>query len=317
MTRTQIAAWISSALLLTACPGSPAEQPTPTPQGPDPLAFAEEVSQTNLRDTIVALEEMGTRYTFTNGDDEARDYLVQRLMDYGLDPELDPFDVQGTTANNIIARKPGVAEPEVVWIFSAHYDSTSNEPTVNAPGADDNATGVAAVLEAARILVPHRFRHSLWFVLTAAEEQGSRGSEHMVQWLIEDGIDVRGVIAPDMIGYWPLGDDDLMDILGDADSRHLVEHMSAVANQLGVAHKPFIEHNYCYGDDHTNFQEAGFPAISPMDCVEAHNEPITSGESTPHYHRSTDTIETIHMPFTTRVTGLIVATFADLGEPLD
>lgn len=141
----------------------------------------------------------------------------------------------------------------------------------SAPGADDNATGVAAVLEAARVMTPHAFDHEIWFVLTAAEEQGSKGSEHMVAWLTEKGVKVRGVIAPDMIGYWPQGEQDQFDILGDPASAFLVEKMADVATRQGVAHKKYIDHSFCYGDDHTNFQEAGFPAITPMDCVEAHN----------------------------------------------
>jgi Zn-dependent M28 family amino/carboxypeptidase len=279
------------------------------------MELAAQVEEGRILGSILALQDLGTRYTFSNGDEAAADYLVAELEELGFEVERDPFDVTGTTAENLIARLPGTIEPEVVYIFSAHYDSTSPNPMTTAPGADDNATGVAAVLEAARILAPHSFRHSLWFVLTAAEEQGSLGSEHMVGWLGAQGIDVRGVIAPDMIGYWPLGDDDAFDILGDTESTALVDQMAGWATQLGVAHKRWIMHDYCYGDDHTNFQEAGFPAITPMDCVEAHNIP-SSGESTPHYHLTTDRSETLHLPFTARVVGVIVAALADLGDPV-
>jgi len=294
-------------------PGTPDARPI-DPAAPDPLELAAQVSQSELTRTIQDLQDLGSRYTYGGGDELARDYLVGRLADYGLAAELDPFDVGVERPNNIIARLPGVGDPSVVYIFSAHYDSTSNDATSQAPGADDNATGVAAVLEAARILASHDFDYTLWFVFTAAEEQGSRGSEHMVQWLASDGVDVRGVIAPDMIGYWPLGDADSFDILGDTASQHLVEQMAGIADALGVANKTWIQHGYCYGDDHTNFQEAGSPAISPMDCVEAHNV-TSSGESTPHYHKTTDTLSTLHMHFTTRVTGVLVGTFATLGQP--
>ena len=298
-------------LLVLGCP----TEPDPEPMEPaDPLTFAAEVSQSELEGTIEDLVAFGTRHTETDGDEAARDYLVDRLEAYGFAPELDPFSANGTPANNIIARVDGVEDPEVIYIFSAHYDSTSTDWQTDAPGADDNATGVAGVLEAARILQGERFAHSIWFVLTAAEEQGSLGSEHMAEWLDLEGYDVRGVIAPDMIGYWPLEDDDLMDILGDHDSEHLVEHMEGIADALGVANKTWVEHALCYGDDHTNFQEQGFPAISPMDCVEAHNFPA-SGEETPHYHRTSDTIDTLYMPFTTKVVGVIVASLADLAAP--
>ncbi|MBI2896429.1 MAG: M20/M25/M40 family metallo-hydrolase [Deltaproteobacteria bacterium] len=276
---------------------------------PDPIELAEQVSEDEILATISDLEAFETRETFTSGDDDARDYLVGRLEAYGLPVEEDSFLVTGEEAANVIARKEGSVEPGAIWIFSAHYDSTSAIPRTSAPGADDNASGVAAVLEAARILAPVRTHDSLWFVATAAEEQGSLGSQHMAGWLVEEEVDVRGVIAPDMIAYWPLGDDDSFDILGDEDSEWLVEEMADMADALGVAYKTWIDHGYCYGDDHTRFQEAGFAAITPMDCVEAHNG-VGAPETTPHYHQTTDTVDTLYLPFTTRVVQVIVAALA-------
>ncbi len=304
-------------LLLVACPATSPDLNDDDDDAtdelpPDPLDLYELADQDEVERTIVDLEEMGTRYTFSDGAEEAKDYLVGRLADLGFVAELDPFLVGNTETANVIARMEGSENPDTVWIYSAHYDSTSTEPETYAPGADDNASGVAGVLEAARILAPLELRDSVWFVFTAAEEQGSLGSEHLVTWLPTDGVSVAGVIAPDMIGYWPLGDEDLLDILGDDESEHLVEAMAGVCTDLGLAHKTWIEHGYCYGDDHTNFQEAGFPAITPMDCVEAHNIPA-SGEATPHYHRTSDTIDTVHLPFTTKVVGATVATLAELA----
>jgi len=300
--------------LACGCGGSssPAGDDTP-PATFDPLALAGEVSQPELEATIAALSAMPTRYTLTQGDEQARDYLVGRARALGFEPQLDAFPVAGQTATNIILKQPGTETPDVVYIFSAHYDSTSATPMTLAPGADDNATGVASVLEAARILSQRSLRNSVWFVFTAAEEQGSLGSQHMTQWLKADGVDVRGVIAPDMIGYWPLGMEDKFDILGDDASKFLVDQMADVATRLGVAHKTWIQHGYCYGDDHTMFQEAGFPAITPMDCVEAHN--LSVGEDTPHYHQTSDLSATLYMPFTTKIAGVIVATLAELGGP--
>ncbi len=277
---------------------------------------AAQVSEDELTATITELEELGTRYTGTAGNETAQTLLIERLEDYGLDVEVDPFTGRGFDGEtaNIIARMPGTTHPEVVWMFSAHHDSTSESPELAAPGADDNASGVAVVLEAARLLSAQPHHYSIWFVLTGAEEQGSLGSAHMVEWLADEGVDVRGVMAPDMIGYWPLEDSDAFDILGDEESEALVLQMAEVADLLGVAYQSWIEHRYCYGDDHTNFQEAGFPAISPMDCVEAHNV-MGTAEETPHYHRATDTIDTLHMPFTTRVASVMVATLSAWGQP--
>ena len=94
------------------------------------------------------------------------------------------------------------------------------------------------MLEAARLLSKHSFKYSIWFVFTAAEEQGSMGSKYMAAWLKQQGLDVRGVIAPDMIGYWPKGEGDQMDILGDTASSMLVEHMANVADQVVLRGDP-------------------------------------------------------------------------------
>ena len=271
-------------------------------------AFAAEVSEAELTATISDLQGFGSRNYLSDRHGEAQTYLVGRFEALGLPVEEDAFEVRGTGCANLIARVEG-EDPSKVWIFSAHYDSTSREATTDAPGADDNASGVAAVLEAARVLKDRRLRHSVWFVLTDAEEEGSLGSAQLVSWLPSAGVEVQGVIAPDMIGYWPLGDGDAFDILGDTASIALAESMSDVADRVGVANKVWIDHFYCYGDDHTNFQESDIPAISPMDCVEAHNLPA-SGEDTPHYHQTSDTLDTLHMPFTTRVAGVITATLA-------
>ncbi len=302
----------ASALLvcLAACGGDDGSQPSAV----DPMDLGDQVSQTELAETIQGLEDLGTRYTIGDGDQRAADYLVDRIEALGLTVELDGFQAMGEPANNLIVKLVGTENPDEIYLFSAHYDSTSDDPATAAPGADDNASGVAAVLEAMRVMAPHPFANTVWFVLTAAEEQGSLGSAHLVDKLAADGVTVAGAIAPDMIGYWPLGDDDLFDILGDDDSAALVERMADVATRRGVAHKTWIDHLYCYGDDHTNYQEGGIPSISPMDCVEAHNV-ATASEDTPHYHRTTDTIDTLHLPMTTRVAAVIITTLAELAEP--
>ncbi len=307
-----------SVAALTACPSPDPvsdddDDDAAGPVGVDPIDLGNEVSLENLTQKIQGLEDLGTRYTFGEGDELALAWLVDEVEALGFVAELDPFDAAGETATNLVVVHPGV-DPQAVWIYSAHYDSTSNEPTFAAPGADDNASGVAAVLEAARILSRHRFRDEIRFVFTAAEEQGSLGSEHLAAQLAAEPVTVGGVIAPDMIGYWPLGDGDAFDILGDESSEHLVEGMADMADRMGVAYKTWIRHDYCWGDDHTRYQDAGLPALTPMDCVEAHNVPA-SGEETPHYHRWTDTIDTLHMPFTTRVAAVVTATLAEWAGP--
>ena len=82
-----------------------------------------------------------------------------------------------------------------------------------------------------------------------------------------------------------------------------------MATKLEVSHKKWIQHFYGDGDDHSHFQDAGFPAISSMGCVEGHNLPSQTAEITLHYPETIEPFETLHMPFTSRVAEVLVATF--------
>src|SRR5688572_24178626 len=90
----------------------------------DPLALADAVSEAELRTSIEALEAFGTRHTRSTGDDAARDYLADRLEAYGLDVEFDDFTAGSDAAANVIGYQHG-SDPDAVYIFQAHYDSTS------------------------------------------------------------------------------------------------------------------------------------------------------------------------------------------------
>ncbi len=241
--------------------------------------------------------------------DRAAVYIRDRFAEAGGETSFQEFDVDGRPHKNVIARYGPAAGERVV--VGAHYDAAG--PGM---GADDNASGVAALLEAARLITAHAFRYSVWFVFSAGEEQGALGSKHLVGWLSAQGYDVRGAIVPDMIGYWPNGGASEFDILGDPSSTSLVGRMADMSTSLGVAHRSWIQHGYCYGDDQTTFQDAGIAAIAVMDCVDAHNVPA-AGESTPHYHRTTDTSGTLDLPMTAKVVGVMVATMAALAEPVE
>ena len=103
------------------------------------------------------------------------------------------------TTQNIIATFPGTVHPEEVVILSAHFDSTSTNPFWLAPGAEDNASGTVALLEAARILRYYRFDRTLKLIWFNAEEQGLYGSAAYVA--DHPTANIIGVVNLDMFGY--------------------------------------------------------------------------------------------------------------------
>ena len=135
--------------------------------------------------------------------DMARDNIYNYFQNLGLTASLDSFseieDFSGTVhfdppLVNVVGTKLGVSHPENVFIVGAHYDSVAN------PGADDNASGVAAVMELARVLSQYTFDCTLEFVAFDGEEAGLWGSFHHAEFHTV-GRQVLGMISLDMIAY--------------------------------------------------------------------------------------------------------------------
>lgn len=274
-----------------------------------------EVSETEATTTVLDLVSFGTRYSGTSEGDAATLYLRDRLADLGLTATLDSFDWGGTPLVNVRADLPGWKLPEEIVLVLAHHDSTSDARLTDAPGADDDATGVAAVLETARVLTPRRFERTIRFLMTGGEEQGLLGSAHDVARAVAEGEQIVAVLNHDMIGYWPTGWNRDLDVSGNLDSQAVVDaYVQASADYVpGLPAHGRYDWGVC-GDDQVSYAQSGFPAIIVMDCYEAHLG--LGGETTPHYHRTTDTPGTIDFPRMTQVIRATAATTAVLAVPI-
>lgn len=128
--------------------------------------------------------------------DLAQQRIQEIFESFGLTTSLEPFVYNNSTYYNVVGVLPGVTRPKEIYIVGAHYDSVSG-----APGACDNASGVAGVLEAARVLSQYLFESTIVFIAFDREEQFWKGStayaaEHRLD-------DIRGMVALDMIAYQP------------------------------------------------------------------------------------------------------------------
>ncbi len=138
---------------------------------------------------------------------------------------------------NVVATLPGRQRESAgrVYIVSGHYDSINSDPSDfvhDAPGGNDDATGVAAVLEMARIMAPHEFDATLVFMAVAGEEQGLLGSEHAARQARAKGQDVAAMFTNDIIGGAALND-------GTSDRRQVRVFsegvpMNEIAEQAGL-----------------------------------------------------------------------------------
>lgn len=175
--------------------------------------LAGQVSSDNLESSVRWLEGMGTRFALAENRRDVAVKIRNRFVSMGYNGAcLDSFylqkTIQGVTYNtwqyNVIAPVEGI-EDDSISIIGAHYDSFASgvNPFVTAPGANDNASGMAAVMEIARIIKGSRLRpkHSVLFIAYAAEELGLNGSRYQAEKSAANGDKIIMMINHDMISY--------------------------------------------------------------------------------------------------------------------
>jgi len=165
-----------------------------------PLAADQRVRQDFLAGTIRDLQAMGERSSWEK-QAAACSYLEQRLKDLGIPTEIETYSHAQKQWQNIVATFPGKGEHAAELLAVAHYDSKSWGNRADSPGADDNASGVAVLMEIARLLrdIPHQ--HTIRLVFFSNEEAGTVGSKNFTRKARETGKDIRGAINVDVVGY--------------------------------------------------------------------------------------------------------------------
>jgi Zn-dependent M28 family amino/carboxypeptidase len=251
---------------------------------------------------------------------EVESYIEKELKSLGLTVESDPFTYWGRSYRNIIAR--GRAHPnETMVILGAHFDSVEQTP-----GADDNASGVAVLLEAARLLTGARLRHQLVFCAFNLEEQNMIGSTHLAKKLKNAGAKISAMISLEMVGFtdrrpgsqkYPPGlswfypeQGDFIGVVGNWRSYSLLKKFTRLMRQTAGLR---VESLTVFGNgslipavrlsDHSPFWDAGYPALLVTD---------TSFFRNPHYHRSSDTIQTLDLDFMVKVCEGVVTAVLNL-----
>ncbi|CAG8973441.1 hypothetical protein HYALB_00006467 [Hymenoscyphus albidus] len=211
--------------LTIAHPGTPYTPQLPTPELSIILAA---ISPTNIEAIIEKLVTFGTRHTQsdqtspTRGIGAARDWLLSEYQGFAeesegwMEVELQSYIqpaggrlTADTNISNIVATLRGSEDPGRIIVVSGHYDSRCldvMDTTSDAPGADDDASGVAISMELARIMAKYRPAATIKFVAVAGEEQGLYGSGYLAQSLANASANVQGMWTNDIVGS-PIGED--------------------------------------------------------------------------------------------------------------
>lgn len=280
-------------------------------------------------DSLVWAGGSGSRVVFTEGNRWSVDYIEREMKRAWVTPERQTFSVarrNGSTDQlvNVIARVKGASDS--VLVLCAHIDaSASRDPgwernwsRMPAPGADDDATGVAVLLSLLDSLVhsgvpPH---YSLVIAAVNGEERNPDyaglshhdghhlGSRHLARILSRGDAPIRGVIAMDMVGWNPNGD--YLPIFSSTSGAGLARELAATNDRLTIGLTIPKWFNSCPNSDNESFDRFGIPAVLLMEGCrpwtrEVHHPP------NPAYHTSRDRQNMVTLSIVEKVTRLLVA----------
>jgi Zn-dependent M28 family amino/carboxypeptidase len=212
------------ALVLCLCAFSlnlPAQKPNEKPNA-EIQKMIREISAKNIEASIRKLVSFGTRNTLSEQDNPARGIGAARDWIFGefekisaecancltvekqafLQPKA-PRIPEPTNLTNVVATLRGTTNPERVYVVSGHYDSMCTSPTdakCDAPGANDDASGTAAVIELARVMSKRKFDATIIFMTVPGEEQGLLGARYFAEKAVETKMNIEGMFTNDIIG---------------------------------------------------------------------------------------------------------------------
>ena len=315
--------------------GVPGIGSTPVPPADvEIFRLLDQVESDRLMFHVNTLQNFQTRHvnstqaSTTQGIGAARAYIADQFEAYlqssggniyTFDMEFEVnFDGETTKQKNVVAVIQGTEAGAGTIVIGAHYDSIGQpfeSGTAYAPGANDNGTGVAAILELARIMSQKQYKSTIMFVLFSAEEVGRQGSKAFARWLRDNNIDVVGMMNIDTIGNihnrtGGANDKELRIFSAGPNETSPSRRMARMVNFIGFNYgldldltiQDAIDRENRYGD-HFSFSEIGYPAIRYINANEEKNNADP-----------TDTIEFVEAGYLRQATQAILAVLTALSD---
>ncbi|HOZ37311.1 MAG TPA: M20/M25/M40 family metallo-hydrolase [Anaerolineaceae bacterium] len=231
------------------------------------------------------------------------------------------FPEQSYTWKNKIVTIPGHGpNADEIVLMTAHLDSTSTSPSTLAPGAEDNASGVAALMEAARLFRFYKFDRTIKIIFFTGEEQGLLGSVAYVDDYPEVMDDIVGVVNLDMFGYDSNNDRCFeMHVGTRTDSNEVGTCFTDVIDNYGLnLTYDYLTSGATGASDHASFWAAQVGAIEILENYFNNNLPTgCSGQDrNPYYHTVNDKISAMNLPVTHAISQAGIGTAASLAAPI-
>lgn len=251
------------------------------------------------------LMKFGVRYTGSINCSLAGDYIYNEFMKMGLNVEFHNWEYDGFLSKNIVATIEGSDDnSNAIFIMCAHYDCV---PT--SPGANDDGSGVAAILAAAKIMSKYSFNHTIKFIAFSGEEIGTYGSFSYARDAYNNGDNIVGVINIDMVGYADTTEG------GKVLRFHLPERSMWISEFSSTICEKYIDiidmsietrPNYI-GADHQPFVDFGYDGVWI-----AHHDGYQWG------HSPEDTSDHINWTYLIKASKILLAIVAELAiKPID
>ncbi len=262
--------------------------------------------------SVQRLQDFVSRYSTYDSCLSAADWIADKFNAYGLDSVYFQNHTSGH-APNVIGVKHGVLYPDSIYVVvCGHYDATSYMAPEIAPGADDNASGTTAAIEAARVMQNYDFEYSIRFMAFSGEEFGLYGSEYCAQQAYTRGDSIRGVFNADMIAYSDVQPEDL-EVIGKISNPScdwLADFFIAAADTYTTLLTSKHLTNNWIPSDNQSFLDYGYAALLGIEDY---------GVTNPWYHSPGDTIGSGYNDnaFCTEVIKAHVAAVAIMAVPYD
>lgn len=245
-------------------------------------AFSQEKSilVKNITTHVAYLESLGSRFVAHNNNKKAGDYILGELQKYGYHPILDSFTPNSREYFNVLSNSADKSKPIILLV--AHFDSIAIETGTilsTAPGADDNASGVAILLELARVMSQKASRNKVEFVFFNAEEIGALGSKHLAQAYKKNKVKLSYLINIDMVGTWSglISKTNPINYVTNKESQFIIDNMKRKTSY------PLDKAKKNWRDDQGSFWDNGYAAIE-----------ITENGSTGFMHTKNDTSDKLN-----------------------
>ena len=334
-----------------------------TKPNPQIQKIVKDVSPTKIEGYIQKLVSFGTRNTLSEQNDPKRgigaaaNWIFDEFQKISkdcngcLNVEKQTFlqekgrrVPEPTNLTNVVATLKGTTDPDRIYVVSGHYDSMCSSPTdakCDAPGANDDASGTAAVIEMARVMSKQKFDATIIFMTVAGEEQGLLGSTYFAEQAKQKNMDIEAMFTNDIIGGVKTFKDapdrnsvrvfaegvpsneseaeaNLRRSIGgenDSPARQLARYINDAANLYSPnfsVQMIYRRDRYLRGGDHIPFLERGFPAVrftEPHEDYEHQHQNVRTENGTFYG----DTIEYVDFGYIANVAKINVASLASLA----